>query len=442
MTQAYYTLRWSRPGHWYEKEERLSASADTVRIGQQDSCDARVENDGMYADEVFALIRPSASEQWLLIPVSGFVSCYVNGTPVTLVHYLRDGDRIRFSETDYEFQFELRRDGTFSSTGVHRTSALSRTVRMSLLALPLILVGFLSYAFFKSEQESRAREKELAIARSSVVQISVDSVFYVCSTAGTAQIVRSFSYVQEEGISVNGTAFITRDSLLITARHCIEPWLNDKNVLWSNLSISAYSVPVRWALEAETYNQTHAHDTIYRVVSKCTLAGGEDASNRLEETFLSSDFFIDTSRDEVVEVGSFSQVHYWRSITGRFALRDMMLGDIAYVKVSRAGNIRLASAKLLSDLLVQGTSLIFMGYPEYQTSGFEQSEGRLRRNFTPGEMIVHSGELLHGYSGGPVLIASGNSVWAVGVISVLDNSGGSRIYSVPVSELKKETDDE
>jgi len=50
--------------------------------------------------------------------------------------------------------------------------------------------------------------------------------------------------------------------------------------------------------------------------------------------------------------------------------------------------------------------------------------------------------LLHGYSGGPVFVASGSAVTAVGVISVLDNSGGSRVYSVPVSEMKKEGNDE
>lgn len=438
MSKAYYTLRWSRPGHWYEKEHQLSAGSDTVRIGQQECCDVRLENEGIYADEIFAQIRASGKESWQLVPISGFVACFVNGVPVTLVHHLQDGDRIHFSETEYEFLFEIRRDGHFSHTGVRHVSSLSFTARLLLALIPFILLGILSYSVIKSGREGRAREKALAAVRSSVLKISVDSVFYVRAISGSSQIIRSFSYVQEEGKAISGSAFLTRDSLLITARHCIEPWLNDKSVLWSNLTLPNFPTPVQWALEAETYNQTHAPDTTFQVVSKCTLAGGDDASRRLDICFLSSDFIMDTSRDEIVEVGNFNQVYYWRSITGRFALRDMMLGDIAYVRYPQAGDIRLSPPEKLPEQLLLGTNLVFMGYPEYQTIGFEQSEGKVRKDYTPGEMIIHSGDLLHGYSGGPVLMVRGNMVWAVGVISVLDNSGGSRIYSVPVIEMKKE----
>ena len=442
MSKAYYTLSWGRSGRWYEKKEQLSASADTIRIGQQAGCDVRLGNEGVYADEVFAQIRPDTPEGWLLIPVSEYVGCFVNGSPVSLVHHLQNGDRIHFSETDYEFLFEIRQDGSFVREGVQRSSSLPLPVRILLFALLFVLLGFLSFRVIRSGRENAVREKALAAVRSSVLQIKVDSVFLVCSTAESDRIVQAFSYARDEGVSINGTAFLTRDSLLVTARHCIEPWLNDISVLRSNPALSRYSVPVQWALEAETYNQTHSGDTVYRVVSKCTFAGGEDASEQLETAFLSSDFTYDTSRDEVVELGSFSRAYYWRSITGRFARRDMMLDDIAYVHAPLAGSIRLVSAEKLPELLVQGTSLVFMGYPEYQTAGFEQSEGTVRRNYSAGDMIVHNGQLLHGYSGGPVLVASGSAVTAVGVISVLDNSGGSRVYSVPVSEMKKEGKDD
>lgn len=442
MSQDYYTLSWSRPGHWYEKEKQLSAAADTVRIGQQEGCDAQIGNDGIFADEVFALIRPDTPEGWSLIPVSCYIQCFVNGSPVSLVHHLQDGDRIRFSEAEEEFLFEVRQDEYVDRKGVLHSTSLPRPVRIILFTLPFLLIGLLSLFVIRHVTENSFRERAIAALHSSVLQIQVDSVYFVRTTSESSRILRSFSYVHEQGGTENGTAFLTKDSLLVTARHCIEPWLNYQGIFLSTLALSGCSLPVQWALEAETYNQTHTGDTVFSVVSKCTFARGEDASEVLGLRLLSSDFIYDISRDEIVELGNFNQEFYWRSITERFARRDMMLDDIAYVHAGMAGSIRLATKDQLPGLLEQGTALTFMGYPNYQTKGFERSEGTVRRSYSEGEMIIHNGQLVTGYSGGPVLVNRGTSVTAVGVISVVDNKGGSRIYSVPVSEMKKEGNDD
>ena len=79
-----------------------------------------------------------------------------------------------------------------------------------------------------------------------------------------------------------------------------------------------------------------------------------------------------------------------------------------------------------------------MGYPEYQVPGFEFSEGLIKRNYDPLEMIAHSGQLINGYSGGPVMVIRHDSIYAVGVISVIDTKGGDRMYSVPITQWKSQ----
>ena len=64
-------------------------------------------------------------------------------------------------------------------------------------------------------------------------------------------------------------------------------------------------------------------------------------------------------------------------------------------------------------------------------------DGKVRLGYMSGSMIVHSGKLIRGYSGGPALMFNDGKVYAVGVISRIDGSGGERMYSVPVNELAK-----
>ena len=113
----------------------------------------------------------------------------------------------------------------------------------------------------------------------------------------------------------------------------------------------------------------------------------------------------------------------------------MMLGDVAWVATDSIGSIALADSTYFSHLNM-GTKLTFIGYPQYKTTGLETEDGVIKLNFTPGDMITHNGSLIHGYSGGPVIIVNGSKAAAIGVLSRIDPTGGERSYSVPVTELK------
>ena len=420
----------------------IAASADTVRIGQTADCDLRVPNGTAFADEVFAIIRPCRNaDGWQLIPTSGHVRTQVNGTEVRQVHYLTSGDRISFSETEMELLFETFDDAAFDgSKGTEQLAPArgSRSLRAVVAGMVVVLLGLVGFsAFIWREQKRDQRHVEvLKLARPSVVQVSVDSVYLLRRTADGEARVDSFSYVGDEGHAVVGTAFITTDSLLMTARHCIEPWLNDDRVMQPDCLLSLPRNPTRWALEAETYNQTHEGDTTYAVVCVCELYEGDNATKAVARV-LSSDFNYDDSRDEILELGDYRNEYYWRSVRARHARRDMMLGDIAWTDYGQPGGIRIASEEEMSRLVKSRTRLDFMGYPEYEVAGFEAADGIVKQDYEEGRMIAHNGRLIHGYSGGPAMVVSGGRPVAVGVISVIDTRGGDRMYSVPVTAMKQ-----
>lgn len=422
MNGQYYTLRWK--GNDFRSDEHLAASENTVRIGQREDCDVRMPNQGQYADELFAVIRPTKlADGWQIISTSDFVRTYVNGSPVILNHYLKSGDRISFSETSADILFEVRKGENIGTS--HFTSMSRRFIAIvagtAAVIIALALYGIIAPNVIKSRNQAILR-----VAEQSVVQLSVDSIYYVRQVRGEQDTLR------REGQSIIGTAFLTRDGQLVTARHCIEPWLNFI-VLSYRSDLENLPLGTAWALEAETYNQTHRNDTSYSIVSKCTVHGPDGYWG----TFWSSDFSYDNSRDEIIEIGDYSHIYFMRSITGRFNRSDMMLGDLAIMPFpSRKGTVSIPADDVLNNTVISQASLTFMGYPKRMDEGIETADGKVLKDYVPGHMISHNGGLDPGYSGGPALVVYEGKAYAVGVISTFDKDSQHCIYSVPTSEIK------
>ncbi len=432
---AYYTLRYQETDRRHRAGERVATSADTFRIGQQEDCDARLDNPTDLADETFAVIARDG-EGWVLIPMSDFVDTRVNGTKVELAQGLSNGDRISFSEGRQELVFNVHHDHRYdpSKGNVRIPASMSMRVIAALVLLPIILFGVLGWIFYRNSSADEERTRLLDEASKAVVQISVDSVYYCRIVGNDTTVLDAYSYIVSEKHAISGTAFLTTDSLLVTARHCVEPWLNTAEAVGGSVD-SIESLPVIWAIQAETYNQTHECDTTYRVFALCELFRGEKGTEPWGPKIGSWQMCYDSSRDDIVDLGTFTEDRYWRSITRHNARTDMMLDDIACCRVGEAGTIALALPEELPRLLPIGAEIYFMGYPDYNITGFEIKEGRVRLPYNEGDVIAHDGGLYHGYSGGPTLVVDGDEVKAVGVISVTDNTGGNRMYSVPVSEL-------
>ena len=83
----------------------------------------------------------------------------------------------------------------------------------------------------------------------------------------------------------------------------------------------------------------------------------------------STDFFVNTSRDNIVEIGDYSHEYYWRSITVRPSYKEMALGDMAFMRApealmrSQKGMVVRARGSDMRSLLKPNASLLVLGYP-------------------------------------------------------------------------------
>lgn len=437
--RTYFTLRYCHTDNMHKAGERIAASTNEVRIGQQEDCDIKLANDTTFADETFAIVRQNKDGNgWNLIVCSEHIMTTVNGTNIKLIHRLNDGDHITFSESSQELLFNVHTDDGYNPTlgTVHIPAPMSIKLMAAVAVVLFVLIGLVAAYSYRMNTEEDSRMEALGSVRSSVLQLTVNTVYLQKIVGQDTTTIDSFTY--DKG-GICGTAFITKDSLLVTARHCIEPWLNDGTIININNPQQIKLTPTRWALMAETYRQTHSSDTIFKVVSLCSLYSG-DKGEILVGNYRSDQFSYDDSRDDIIEKGDFAHEYYWRSLRRRHSQTDMMLGDVASLKVNEASSIMIADSAKMAELVKMKQRLCFIGYPAYSEHGKEMADGEVKLPYREDggeeEMIAHNGMLTHGYSGGPALVVEGKNVYVVGVISVTDNVG-DRMYSVPVSQIKK-----
>ena len=291
----------------------------------------------------------------------------------------------------------------------------------------------------------------IASAKQSVYQIKVDSIQLTVNRGDSTSVIRT-AYLH----NVVGTAFLTTEGQLVTARHCLEPWLDVTSATpMDTTEHSSTPLPVKMALQAVTNNivaESMDDDTRWEMVSYCSLRKPE-LSDSVVLCFTSSDFIMDKSRDLIMEYGDYEHQYFWRNIKATPSKTDMMLGDIAFMadateRLHTKGTIPLASKQEMRRLCRKANRhLNILGRTDNQTSReIEWLNARLKVTLTkkyykddyPNVDITHDGDLSRGFSGGPVMTRQGLFGWrAVGVVSVTDSKNGNWFYSVPTTEIER-----
>ena len=442
---AYYTLRAVHATSGSAHNRQLMAGADTIHIGQTADCEWHFDNTTNYIDEIYAVIRPGQiSGEWVLVPTSEHVSVSVNGTKVDLIHYLRDGDIIGFDGERQELRFNVHHDGRYSADiGVaYIPVRLSKATMLCMFIAVALVIGAVWLLVERANQRTENISKKLnAIGATDVFSIKVDTIYFIADAIDADGIMRAdtinrYAYSPTDGGVISGTAFIVNDSLLVTARHCIQPWLNDPSINKATCPNDLPPGPVRWAFEAETNKQLNGSDSL-RVVSLCTIWGGESGTTFIAR-YTSDEFSIDSLRDDIVQLGDFNNTCFWRSIERRGELKTQMLDDVAFVTLKRdkKSTLTLATDEYVANM-ERGQKLYYLGFPNYDENSYAYTEGTLQKDYEQDEMLSHGGYIGHGYSGGPVVVIDENMrVIVVGIISVADSKGIGRAYSVPVTEIK------
>ena len=404
----------------------------TVYIGETEGCDIRLDNHTEYEDEIICRIVPDeGGEGWHLVRMTPYFTITAGGRKVNRVAYLNEKDTINIGRETLKFR-EV--SGEKHATTIQRVNRTPGWVLASILILVVTLGALVGWSIYESERETLTRTMISEIEQS-VVGLRVDSIQLLFCNC----IVETYQY----DTPPTGTAFITTDSLLVTARHCIEPWLNMVDPLDYAKLPENEEWPVANALMAETDNQLVGWEH-WSMVSYITVF---DDANKAVMTLTSDDFKVNREFDEIVELGSYDNPQYWRSISHRYNRKDMMLGDVASARIGKSGTLRLASETEIRNLLShKGVKLTFFGYPEAGVTGsrLETKRDEMRLPLeelpeTPGRLflITHEGGLTPGYSGGPAVVRDGMNYRVVGVISVTDEKNGYRSYSVPATEVNR-----
>ncbi|MDE6311188.1 MAG: FHA domain-containing protein [Muribaculaceae bacterium] len=407
-----------------------------VVIGQGPDADLRLSNPGPYEEMVVARVESCGPGRWRLIRLGRDYPIAVNGRDIAHVHYLEDGDSLEIGGLEPTFRFRLHEGEIPLDTRIeHRTP---RTLLLAMFAGSILVLAGLVWWMSRITGRDALSDEMVEQAMSAVCRIEVDSLLYFEGDS----LIEYYAYPSPR----TGTAFLCTDSMLVTARHCVEPWLNAvvaediPNVASSN------DRAVQLALKAETAAQlADEDDARHMLISSFTVTDSDGRVRRMR----SSDFKIDRSRDEIIELGGWDEELYWRNIQARYEDGEMMLGDAVTCRLDTAGAIQLADAELVAKELKPRRTLSFLGFPLTQghdeTPELESDYLRQPLHELDGEtgiymMLAHGGRLAPGYSGGPVLMrcdAAPAGFVAVGVISVLDRTNGHRSYSVPVTSIPR-----
>lgn len=451
MSKKYYTLRYERNDVYHKAGDRIANADNMLYIGQTDSCDIRIGNENQYEDAVFAVIeKRNDGKGWKLITISPYKEheVRVNGIPVHHVCFLRNGDRISFVGQRQELTFNTHEDGMYMSSGV---TLLGKRDNRAFLAWQAVISLFLATFVLNHLYYRPMSGRMIESAKQSVFQIKVDSVKLLACHDDSIITCRTAKLTKEYG-----TAFLTTEGYLVTARHCIEPWLNLPNGTRLDTSCKATPLHIRMALEAVTRNviaESKGDSVGWQVVSYCSLRKPE-VNDSVLLRFTSSEFIINDSRDHIMEFGDFSHQYFWRSIKVRPHRTDMMLGDFAFLPhaselLNQTGTIKMATKEEMLKLCQKvNRDLIIMGRSSNNTESrqLQSLPAHLLLQITeanchdgyPNIVLAHDGDILPGFSGGPVMTRQGFFGWRViGVVSVTDDNNDNWYYSVPISEIER-----
>lgn len=446
----YYRLTYIASSNKERLGDLIQNGTKPLNIGQGASCNVQLPESEMYEPQVYAtILQKEDGSCWYLVRRNDCHHVSINDVDVFAAQILQSGDKLSFSDGNIhtELLFEAFDDGEYdASSGVvykkHRNSKWHYVA--VLVAILLCIVGIAWWTVATSPKKSM-RQIDMSVYSQDVYMLTVDALYLVCDyEAGGQQCRDTIETVSLEKYAV-GSAFLTEDGMLVTARHCLEPWLND--VEWDGSDdISKMSPEVRLAVKAATGNELEEHKH-YSVFSHCILS---NECNRYELS--SEDSYMDNSRDLVIRLGSDEHPLYWRSIIPVANRRDMELGDFAFFKIDSLrgrSKISLATVQEMKALGREGNSreIEVIGYP-VDDNGTEEVKivpGSMmslkhdadERHRMDGCMLL-SAEINPGNSGGPVFAMIDGEVKVIGIVSKVDSHAERGVFwAVPVMEVQR-----
>ena len=429
---------------FHAKDDVLNTAEKVLNIGEYPDCPIRYETSEGYEPEYYAtIIKNEDSEGWRIVKRSSIIDVEIAGNGgFGYVHQLKDGDIVSFGNDKMSLQFNLHQEGDYSDSGIKIVHQSNHRLLYAMLALVCVVAAGVGYLLYERWNQTDLHQDVKAFS-SSVYLIMADSVQMVKVYDGKEEQIgetKDLAYAGEREI---GTAFLTAEGKLVTARHCIEFWLNRKINRITHVEELNDDDIVKWAIKASTYmySREEQNDTVMALKTYCSVYRPDSLDSPLFVFHsLEPRVHINRVHDIVTTVPDFRGNYYWRTIIPRNNDRKAELGDIAYIDVDEKGTIELADSAEISTIK-EGSAIVFLGFPQNGIGDrrLMYEDGKITREITEGvinQNLYVRGEINPGFSGGPVMARINNKIMAVGVTSRVDSiSNGVYKWVVPVSEI-------
>jgi len=426
----YISLRFKGGNAYHQSGKRLKLTERIINIGETVDCDVKYETDCEQPEYYASIIRIEDGKSWRIVKRSQHTDVCIEGKgSIGYAHLLADGDIIQIEGQAMSMVFHSHYDDRYDEEDQQnaRQWALAGILGVAVVVAALFGIG---------NKHGSISVEDVEPLEESMCLVKVDSVRRLSFVDGKLTVIPPTKIL--EGDAPTGTAFLTTDGKLVTARHCVEYWIGTNLDLTTKVNNLDENDIVRWAIETETFNQTHDGDSSMLQVFFSIF----DFMGNKKYSFDTTDkrVHINTDKDGVFLMADFSQESYWRTIKPYFTDRKMELGDILWIdSLKEEGKVKIANTNQMENVK-SGTKLMICGYPQTGIGDkrMVSTEGTIRRlASTNTENLFFESNINHGFSGGPVLMKDGNEVIVIGVVSRVDSvSSGLYKLAVPITEVR------
>lgn len=440
----YYRLTYNKTPDGFppsaSRQRGVICSQQPLDIGQTSACDITLPERPDIVPVVCATILPR-TQGWYLVRRTDYVEITLNGKEVTAATPLHHRDKIAFNDGIHttELLFTLCKDSHYDpSAGIlYLPPKRNRWIIITAIIATLASAVALTVTLL-NKQHTMLRYADYDQYATSLYHIDTDSVFLAKDTLIDGQIRTLLLEAAPLSQPRRGTCFLTDQGYFVTARHCIEPWLDDDQ--WDGLSTPT-TAELRLATIAETKNQQQ-NQSKYKIYTRCVIS-----NERHSYIFRSSDFSTNRSRDIILPLGTDQNPLYLRSIIPIAQRHDMELGDFATLKApdTLCGKLTLATEQELKKIDSQrDKDIAVLGFPIKNTSTHlvDCNHGNCQHleynnHGSLAACIQISAEINHGNSGGPVLALIDGQIKVIGILSKADQfAEQGTFWAVPVTEVQ------
>lgn len=441
----YFKLTYRQSSDKRQVGDFFLCGAQKLDIGQTKCCELRLPESSEFEPVVFATILcKQDGKGYSIIKRTDFQELQINRKRLNICQSLKDGDLISFviDGQTISLLFSMYNDGEYSASMgvVYKKNKSNRKIQYGIATIAFLALLISALSMYFRRDYHILRHENLDVYDASIYHIHVDSVYLVHDSIINGKLEEQVLEAVALDRQVAGTCFLTCDSLFVTARHCVEPWINDED--WNGISYDDKMSPaVRLATMAETRNMLSGEER-YRVKAHCMISKGLE-----QYEYYSTDFHFNKSRDQVVCLGTDQHPIYWRTIMPLASRRDLELGDFAYVESKGLkGNLQLADMKDMKAFRRQpDKDIVAIGFPLNDNQeenicskvfGNSQNVEFTKDNSEIVGCIQMSAPINPGNSGGPVLAKIKDRIFVIGIVSKADGQATQgTFWVVPSTEI-------